>query len=198
MKLDVPILVNFYRQGCFPMADPSGRIQIYRYDPRTILPLDQFHVPKRMQRELRKEAFEIRINTCFDQVIAGCAKRGCLETDSGWISPEIVDLYCQMHQQGYAHSVEVWRDNQLAGGLYGVALGAAFFGESMFYLQSNASKAAMVGLVEHLKERDYRLLDCQMATQHTARFGTMDISLLDYLKLLDAALKLPRTFGAPK
>ncbi len=194
MKLDSATLLGLYRSGCFPMGGPDGQIQIYRYDPRTILPIDQFHVPKRMQRELRKETFEIRIDAAFEDVIQGCYMRGRAQTESGWITPEIIQLYLDLHHQGHAHSVEVWKNNRLAGGLYGVCLGAAFCGESMFFLESNASKAAMVGLLQHLKRQDFRLLDCQMATQHTARFGTIDIPLSEYLERLENALALPRTF----
>lgn len=172
------------------MADEYGRIQVYSANPRAILPLDDFHVPKRLARVVRQGKFQIRIDTAFEEVIRGCAER-----DTTWISEEIVQIYCQLHARGWAHSVEAWQGDMLAGGLYGIAMGAAFFGESMFYRVSDASKVATVALVERLKERGYQLLDCQMMTANTSRFGAKLVSKAEYLRLLAEALKTECRFA---
>lgn len=178
-------LITAYCQGIFPMADPeTGEVSWYTADPRGILDLDEFHVPRRLQRIVKQRMFSITVDTAFEQVIRGCAQR-----EDSWISEDIVQSYLQLHEWGYAHSVEAWKDDTLAGGLYGVSIGGAFFGESMFHRVSDASKVALVFLVERLKERGYVLLDTQMVTSHMAQFGAKYISQAEYLRRLQRALK---------
>src|SRR5262245_37609953 len=133
-------LLNAYASGWFPMAVAPGDIRWYSPDPRGIIPLETFHVPSRLSRTLRKRAFEIRIDTCFADVMHACAERK--DDEGNWIDAEIIESYCALHAKGFAHSVETWQDGRLVGGLYGVALGGAFFGESMFHRATDASKAA--------------------------------------------------------
>ncbi len=175
------------------MAAEPGEIRWYSPDPRGIIPLDTFHVPKRLQRVLRSGRFDIRLNTAFRSVIRECANRR--DGDEGsWIDHEIVESYCALHEQGYAHSLEVWQESRLVGGLYGVAVGGAFFGESMFHRVSDASKVALVSLVERLRARGYVLLDTQWVTEHLEQFGAIEIPRRRYLRMLDAALRVRATF----
>ena len=155
-------LLSAYASGWFPMAIAPGEIRWYSPDPRGIIPLDTFHVPRRLARSLRTSGFEIRLDTSFRAVIEGCAARE--DADGDWIDGEIVESYCALHAQGFAHSVETWQDGVLVGGLYGVAVRGAFFGESMFHRSTDASKAALVALVERLRARGYVLLDTQWVT----------------------------------
>jgi len=185
-------LLNAYAGGWFPMAVAPGEIRWYSPDPRGIIPLDTFHVPSRLARTLRRSGFEMRINTDFRGVITACAERP--RVDGNWIDREILESYRALHADGFAHSVETWQDGRLVGGLYGVALGGAFFGESMFHGVRDASKAALVALVSHLRSRGYTLLDTQWVTEHLAQFGAIEISRRRYLRLLDQALGLHRTF----
>src|SRR5436190_8393437 len=179
-------LLNAYAAGWFPMAVTPGEIRWYSPDPRGVLPLDAFHVPARLARTLRRASFEIRIDTAFRDVIQGCADRD--DEDGNWIDREIIESYCALHEKGFAHSVEAWQDGRLAGGLYGVALGGAFFGESMFHRVRDASKAALVGLVERLRSRGFVLLDTQWVTEHLLQFGAIEVPRRQYLRLLDEAL----------
>ncbi len=188
---DLPTLIEYgYTIGIFPMADPHGRLGWYSADPRGILELEELHVPRRLARVLRHNPFEIRIDTAFAEVMRGCADR-----DSTWISPLIVDAYSTLHARGKAHSVEAWQDGRLVGGLYGVSLGGAFFGESMFAAVPDASKVCLVHLVDRLKSRGYRLLDCQMVTPHMARFGARLISAQQYQRRLQEALLVECRFS---
>lgn len=178
------VLLQAYAQGYFPMADSAhGRIEWYTADPRAILPLDPFHVPRRFQRWLKSAPFTYTRDEAFEQVIRACAGRA-----STWINEGIVRSYVGLHEAGAAHSVEVWREGALVGGLYGVHLGGAFFGESMFYREDGASKAALVHLAEHLQERGFRLLEIQMITPLTAQFGARHVPRREYQRLLAAAL----------
>ena len=185
-------LLNAYASGWFPMAVSPGEIRWYSPDPRGIIPLDTFHVPSRLARSLRARPFEIRIDTNFPAVIRACAERP--DPDGNWIDGEIIDSYSALFEQGFAHSVEAWRDDQLVGGLYGVAMRGAFFGESMFHRATDASKAALVALVEHLRERGYALLDTQWVTEHLLQFGAIEIPRRRYLRLLDQALTIDPAF----
>jgi leucyl/phenylalanyl-tRNA--protein transferase len=188
--IPVPQLLEAYATGFFPMSD-GGRIRWYSPNPRGILPLDRFHAPRRLARVVRGGRFEIRVDTAFRAVIEACAA----ERDEGsWISAEIVESYCALHQAGIAHSVEAWREGTLAGGLYGVALGGAFFGESMFHKATDASKVALTALVARLRERGFALLDIQWVTPHLETFGAVEIPRRRYLMLLEEALRLPATF----
>ena len=175
------------------MAVAEGEIRWYSPDPRGIIPLDAFHVPTRLARSLRKAAFEIRVNTSFRGVITACSQRE--DADGNWIDQEIIDSYCRLHSAGFAHSVETWKDGVMVGGLYGVALQGAFFGESMFHNVSDASKAALVALVDKLRAGGYVLLDTQWVTEHLLQFGAVEIPRRRYLRLLDDALKVEATFS---
>jgi len=175
------------------MADARGIVRWYTADPRGILPLDAFHVPKSLAQFMRSRSFpfEVRINTAFEATM-----RACMECRAGhtWISEELVAAYTRLHRMGFAHSVEVWRDGQLAGGLYGVSIGAAFFGESMFHRERDASKVALVKLVERLRQRGYELLDAQASTPHLERFGCIEIPAGEYMRLLRRAIVKQRSF----
>ena len=194
-RLDPETLLSAYAQGVFPMADRDGTIRLYTADPRGIIPLDAFHVPQTLRQLVRKPpdrgGFEVRVNHDFEATM-----RACMETrDVGsWINPELVRAYTRLHDLGYAHSVEAWRDGELAGGLYGVSLGAAFFGESMFHRARDASKVALVHLVTRLRERKFELLDTQATTPHLRRFGCVDITAREYMARLRKALRTVREF----
>ena len=189
------LLVSAYASGWFPMAVEPGEIRWYSPDPRGIIPLDAFHVSRRLARTWRSGRFTIDIDRTFGEVIRACADADRDPDDPGsWIDDEIIESYCALHDRGLAHSVEVWQAGKLAGGLYGVALGGAFFGESMFHCVTDASKIALMALVEHLRARGYRLLDTQWVTEHLAQFGAIEIPRRRYLQLLDAALKLDCRF----
>lgn len=183
------LLLEAYCRGIFPMAVEDGEIAWFSPDPRGIIPLDSFHIPHGLRRSLRKSSFEVRINTAFEPVIRACGERR--ET---WISPEIVRSYLNLHELGFAHSVETWREDQLVGGLYGVSVYGAFFGESMFHRETDASKVALVALVQRLQEREFRLLDTQYTTPHLRSFGAVEIPRAKYMRLLKQALALDCQF----
>jgi len=187
--IDSEVLLQGYRLGVFPMAMDNGEIEWFSPDPRAILPLDHFHVPHTLERVVRKQSFEIRINTSFAEVMRECARRP--ET---WINGEIIESYTRLHEIGHAHSVESWQDGELAGGLYGVAIGGVFFGESMFHHVRDASKIALLALVEHLRKRRFTLLDTQWVTPHLAQFGAIEIPRPEYLHRLNRAVNLTRKF----
>lgn len=189
LPLTPKILVAAYANGIFPM-DVEGVIQWFSPDPRSIIELDSFHTSKNLARRYRSGRYEIRINTCFHDVIWFCADR----PEGTWISEEIVEAYTRLHTLGYAHSVESWHRDELAGGLYGVSIGGAFFGESMFTRQTDAGKVALVALVERMKARGFALLDVQFTTAHLEQFGAIVIPRAEYLNRLNNALKLPVTF----
>jgi leucyl/phenylalanyl-tRNA---protein transferase len=189
-QISPEFVLQAYRAGAFPMAHGAGEIYWFSPDPRCIFPLERFHVPRTVRQLVVRRVFELRVNTAFADVLAGCAAR----TEGTWISDEIRRLYITLHTQGWAHSIECWQAGELAGGLYGVAIGGAFFGESMFTRISGASKVALVALIERLRERGYRLLDTQWKTEHLARFGAVEIERREYLRRLRAAIALPCTF----
>ena len=189
MKLIPEILEACYRAGAFPMADQYGRIEFYRSDPRSIVELDSLRVSKSLSRTLRKGVYDVRVNQDFEGVIRACARRP--ET---WISEEIIRAFTAFHERGKAHSIEAYMDDELVGGLYGVTLGGAFMGESMFSYMRDASKVCLVHLVERLKERGYVLLDCQIQNDHLASLGAVEIPERAYLKRLEEALKLEKSF----
>jgi leucyl/phenylalanyl-tRNA---protein transferase len=175
------LLLHAYRNGVFPMAMEDGEIAWFSPDPRAIIPLESFHIPHGLKRALKRNLFDIRVDTAFEIVIRECARRR--ET---WINEEIIESYINLHRVGYAHSVEAWHNGKLAGGLYGVALGGAFFGESMFHHATDASKVALHALVQRLRARGFSLLDTQWTTPHLERFGVLEISRKEYLKRLSA------------
>jgi leucyl/phenylalanyl-tRNA---protein transferase len=187
--IDSELLLQGYRLGVFPMAMEDDSIAWFSPDPRAIIPLENFHVPHALRRVARKNVFEIKIDNRFSEVIRACAKR-----KDTWINPEIIESYERLYDLGYAHSVETWSKNKLAGGLYGVAIGGAFFGESMFHRVTDASKVALVALVERLRARKFALLDTQWVTPHLQQFGAIEIRRDQYLKLLRRAVDLPRKF----
>ena len=191
VSLDPQTLLSAYAQGVFPMADRDGVIRWFTADPRGIIPLESFHVPRTLRQLVKQNAFEIRINHDFPRVMRGCmnARRG--ET---WINELLIEAYVRLNQLGFAHSVECWRDDQLAGGLYGVSLGGAFFGESMFHTVPNASKIALVHLVNRLRERGFVLLDAQATTPHLTQFGCTEIPAREYEMRLRQALELSCRF----
>jgi len=191
--LDWQDVLNGYSMGIFPMGDDDGSISWYETSPRAILPIElstsSIGIPRSLFRVIKKNIFEIRIDTEFNRVIAYCAER-----ETTWINGLIMNAYTELFERGYAHSIEAWYEGRLAGGLYGVAYKGAFFGESMFYLKSNASKAAVVKLYEILKKNHFVLLDIQMMTEHFKSFGAIDISKNDYQKILDRAMSQEREF----
>jgi leucyl/phenylalanyl-tRNA--protein transferase len=185
-------LLEAYASGWFPMAVTPGEIRWYSPDPRGIIPLDAFHVSRRLARMMRAGRFEIRVDSAFEDVIVACSQRP--DSDGNWIDREIIESYCNLHALGHAHSVEAWQEGALVGGLYGVALGGAFFGESMFHRAHDASKAALVALVERLRTCGYALLDTQWVTDHLVQFGAIEIPRRRYLRLLDGALRIDAVF----
>ena len=193
--LPVDLLVSAYASGWFPMAVGEGDIRWFSPDPRGVIPLDTFHVSRRLARVVRRGDFEIAVDRRFEDVIRACALAERDAEDAGtWIDDEILQSYCALHEAGFAHSVEVWQNGRLAGGLYGVALGGAFFGESMFHHVTDASKVALVILVERLRTRGFTLLDTQWTTEHLEQFGAIEIPRARYLRLLSEARQLDRAF----
>lgn len=193
MNLTPQLLLSAYCEGIFPMAHEDGRIYWYDPDPRAIIPLDGFHVPRRLARVVRANAFEVRVDTAFTAVMQACAA----PTDgreTTWISPEFVRAYTDLHQRGFAHSVECWQDGRLVGGLYGVSVQGLFAGESMFSLVPNASKVALVHLVDRLRRGGFQLLDTQFMTDHLRQFGTIEISAAAYKRRLAQALFVSAKF----
>jgi leucyl/phenylalanyl-tRNA--protein transferase len=195
LSLDPQTLLSAYAQGAFPMGDRDGRIRWYTADPRGIFPLEDFHVPRTLRSRLRKSAveggFEVRINHDFEATMRACKES---HTDGTWITDELVAAYVHLHKLGFAHSVECYRRGELAGGLYGVSLGGAFFGESMFHRATDASKVALVHLVERLRQREFELLDTQAVTEHLSQFGCIEIPAEEYLRRLREAITKPRVF----
>lgn len=190
-ELSADLVLSAYYDGLFPMADPRGRIALYSPDPRGVLELDHLRISRSLRKVIQRRLFEVKINADFAGVITACADR----PDGTWISPSIREAYIELHTRGWAHSVETWRNGRLAGGLYGIAIGAAFFGESMFHRETDASKVALVALVNRLKQAGYTLLDVQFLTPHLERLGATEISRETYLRRLDEAVKLDRTFA---
>ena len=192
--IDLEILLSAYASGWFPMAVAPGEIRWYSPDPRGIILLDTFHVPSRLARVMASGRFEIRIDADFAGVMRRCAERRGPE--GTWIDEEIVESYVALHHAGFAHSVEAWQQERLVGGLYGVSLARAFFGESMFHRVADASKVALVALVERLRSNGFLLLDTQWVTEHLEQFGAVEIPRRRYLKLLAAAIEIEATFTA--
>ncbi|HUC09036.1 MAG TPA: leucyl/phenylalanyl-tRNA--protein transferase [Stellaceae bacterium] len=195
IRLTPEILLAAYAAGVFPMAESADDPELFWVDPdhRGILPLDAFHVSRRLRRVMRQGRFAISCDTAFEAVIRGCAE-ATEKRPNTWINDEIVRLYAALFRNGAAHSVECWREGALVGGLYGVSIGAAFFGESMFSRETDASKVALVHLVARLRQGGYRLLDTQFLTPHLTRFGGIEISRARYHRLLAAALAYRASF----
>jgi len=176
-------MIRLYASGAFPMADAeTGSINWYMPDVRTIIPLNNYNIPRTAKKTIEDKNFEIRFDTDFEGVLAGCADR-----ESTWISDELKAAYRRLKKRGHIHTLETWKDGMLVGGLYGVTFRGAFFGESMFSKMSQASKAALAALLKHLKEKEFVLLDVQYMTEHLKMFGAVEISFEEYTKLLHKA-----------
>ena len=188
---DADALLRCYANGVFPMGEARDDPRVFLVEPdlRGIIPLDAFHIPTRLKRTVRGEPFEVRVNTAFLNVVDACAAPAAGREDT-WINGPIRRLYSQLHARGHAHSVECWQDEILVGGLYGVSLGSAFFGESMFSRRTDASKVALVHLVARLKRGGFTLLDAQFITTHLSQFGAREIPQASYLRMLAPALRL--------
>ena len=186
-------VLNGYTLGIFPMGDDDASISWYETSPRAIFPIElpssNIHVPRSLAQVIKKKVYDVKIDSSFDVVLENCAKR-----ESTWINNLIIKSFTELFDRGYAHSVEAWSDGELAGGLYGVAYKGAFFGESMFYQKSNASKVCVVKLYEILKRNRYILFDIQMMTSHLNVMGAVDISKKDYLGILERAMGVSRHF----
>lgn len=189
-------LIYGYMNGIFPMADSDGSLYWYAPDPRAVIPLDTYKPARSLRPVLNQNRFEVRINTNFEQVMRFCAQPRSDE-DGVWISEEIIQAYTELHKMGLAHSVETYSENRLVGGLYGVSLGAAFFGESMFYHVSDAAKVAFHHLIVNLRQQQYVLLDTQFINDNVRRFGAIEIPKADYLKHLKIALRQKARFTDP-
>lgn len=183
------LVLRAYTAGIFPMGHDDGIIRWYSPDPRCIIPLDQFHTSKRLARTIRQGKFELKVNADFEKIMRLCAER-----ESTWITDEIVRVYCELHKHGFAHSVEAYLDGEIAGGLYGVSIGGAFMGESMFHVATDASKVCLAYLVQRMKDRGFVLLDSQYVTDHLSTFNAIQISRQEYLERLRDALTLKCVF----
>jgi len=191
--IDPELLLRAYALGWFPMGTGRrGRIEWFSPDPRGIIPIATFHAPSRLQRVVRQSRFEVRVDTAFEAVMRACAAR-----DETWITDDILSSYVSLHRLGFGHSVETWQGEVLVGGLYGVAIGGAFFGESMFHTATDASKVALVALVDRLRARGFGLLDTQWVTPHLVQFGATEVPRAEYLERLAAALPLECRFDGP-
>ena len=184
------IMLRAYAAGIFPMSEAADDPTLFWVEPelRGVIPLQDFHLSSRLARTVRSDRFEVRVDTSFPDVIAACAEARPDRPET-WINGRIREIFGELHELGHAHSVECWREGRLVGGLYGLSLGAAFFGESMFHRETDASKVALVHLVARLRRGGYRLLDAQFQTDHLAQFGTMEVSREAYARMLDAALE---------
>lgn len=189
-RLSTSVVIQAYCVGYFPMADHRGRIHWLSPDPRCIFELDAFKISRSLRQTIRRGTYEVRINTAFDEVMKACATR----VEGTWISHDILRVYSQLFQEGWGHSVETWADGKLVGGLYGLAIGGAFFGESMFHRRTDASKVAVAALVERLRQRGFVLLDSQMSTPHLMSLGAIEIPRSTYLERLGDALTLKCRF----
>ena len=192
-KLSADDLIYGYINGIFPMADADGTLYWYAPDPRAVIPIAGYKPAKSLRPILNRNQFEVRINTAFTDVMRGCSLPRS-DDDSVWISEEIIDAYTELHHMGLAHSVETYIDNRLVGGLYGVSLGSAFFGESMFNEVSNASKVAFHHLILILRKQEFTLLDTQFINDNVRRYGAIEIPKADYLKQLRTALRRKTQF----
>ena len=194
-NLSPELLLRAYASGIFPMSESADDPEIFwvRPEKRGIIPLDQFHIPRSLKKTLKRAPFEIRYNTAFEQVLDGCATR--TDPDAGtWINQTIREGYIALHRAGHCHSVEAWQNGRLVGGLYGVSLGGAFFGESMFSHMTDASKVCLVHLVERLRAHGFQLLDTQFTTEHLQRFGAVEIPASKYEDMLLPAILTPAQF----
>lgn len=188
-------LVKAYYMGIFPWYSDPDPILWWSPDPRLVLFPSELRVSRRLRRTIRRGTFRVTMDTAFEQVIQSCAEIPRKHEQGTWITPDMVTAYCRLHTAGFAHSVEAWSEGRLAGGLYGVAIGRCFFGESMFNNQSNASKVAFVELVEYLHKRKFRLIDCQVTTTHLKNFGAREIPRAEFLNILETLREKPSLRG---
>ncbi len=196
MILTPRLLLSAYCEGVFPMAHDDGRIYWYEPDPRAIIPLDHFNIPKRLARTVKMGKFEIRVDSAFTAVMQACATPAP-GRETTWIDDQIMNAYTELHRLGFAHSVECWQNSSLVGGLYGITIQGLFAGESMFSRERDSSKVALVHLVEQLRRGGFQLLDVQFMTEHLRRFGAMEISAAEYKERLARALLVSAEFGVP-
>ncbi|MFK5980730.1 MAG: leucyl/phenylalanyl-tRNA--protein transferase [Rhizobiaceae bacterium] len=197
VEITPQLLLKAYSIGIFPMAESVDDPGMFWVEPemRGILPLNNFHIPRSLKKSFRRNDFEVKVDSNFEEVVAACAGEG-IERDGTWINQRIRNLYSELFKMGHCHSVEIWHDEKLVGGLYGVSLGGAFFGESMFSKRTNASKFALIHLVYRLKQGKFRLLDTQFTTEHLERFGVVEILRDDYRGLLESAISCDADFFA--
>ncbi|HEX2727030.1 MAG TPA: leucyl/phenylalanyl-tRNA--protein transferase [Beijerinckiaceae bacterium] len=197
LEITPDILLKAYAAGIFPMAEDADDPSLFWVEPqeRGVIPLDAFHLPKRLARTLRADTFEVRVDHDFDAVISGCAEPGH-DRDKTWINARIRRLYGELYDLGYCHTVEVYEDERLVGGLYGVSLGAAFFGESMFHRARDASKVALAHLVARLRRGGFTLLDTQFVTDHLVQFGAVEVPRRVYKRMLRDAIETPADWSA--
>ncbi len=191
-ELDTPTLLAAYTAGVFPWFNPGDPVIWWSPDPRGIIPLDTFHVPHRLAATLRQGKFRVTFDTAFTDVMQRCGEN---RPEGTWVTDEMIAGYTELHRAGYAHSVEVWSGEELVGGVYGVAVGGLFAGESMFHRERDASKVALVSLLTHLRERGFVLFDTQIVNTHTEQFGAVDVRRKEYLKRLKRAVKVEARFG---
>jgi leucyl/phenylalanyl-tRNA---protein transferase len=198
IELTPELLLRAYTIGIFPMAESANSDELFWLDPeiRGILPIDTFYVPRRLRRTVRRSPYRVTIDTAFNQVLVGCALP-TPKRPKTWINDPIRDAYRALFDRGYAHSIEVWDDTELVGGLYGVSIGGAFFGESMFQTRTDASKIALIHLVGRLLAAGYKLLDTQFVTEHLSQFGAIEIPRSQYKALLETALSKDTDFYSP-
>ena len=198
LEITPEVLLKAYACGIFPMAESAEDPGLYWIEPekRGVLPLDEFHVPRRLARLVRQERFEIRIDTDFEGVSRACAATPRPGQDGTWITPEMIDAYCKLHELGFAHSSEAYEDGDLVGGCYGLSLGRAFFGESMFAHRSDASKVAFAALAKRTETWGFDFIDCQLHTDHLARFGAREWPRERFLEVLARALDAPTRVGS--
>ena len=196
LKITPDQILVAYQHGMFPMAHgKTGEIHWYTSDPRALVPLDEgFTVRRSLQKFFQKHPYQIKFNTDFPATIRACARHEKVEEEEVWLSDEMVELYIELHRRGHAHSVEVWEGENLVGGLYGIAMRSAFFGESMFSQVPFASQIALITLVEHLRKQQFELLDAQVMSPHLRQFGAYDVSHEEYWKILLRALRDDREF----
>ncbi|MEW6107664.1 MAG: leucyl/phenylalanyl-tRNA--protein transferase [Nitrospirota bacterium] len=188
-------LILSYSMGIFPWYSEGSPVLWWSPDPRLVLKPDEIKISRSLRQTIKRGIFEITMDTAFDAVIRSCATVARGREKGTWITDEMIEAYINLHRSGYAHSIESWFEGRLAGGLYGVALGSAFFGESMFTLKNDASKVAFVMLVKRLREWDFTLIDCQVTTSHLKRFGAVEIPRKEFMKMLKSALKVPSRRG---
>jgi leucyl/phenylalanyl-tRNA--protein transferase len=181
--------------GIFPWYSDETPILWYSPNPRFVLKLKEWHLPARLERTIRSGRFEVRFDSAFESVIEACGSVPRPGQDGTWITADMKSAYCDFHEAGFAHCAETWMDGSLVGGIYGVALGRIFFGESMFHTERDASKVALAALVERLQRREFHLLDCQQETEHMSRFGARVISRAHFLRLLDQAMEIETEIG---